>query len=275
MAHLDKERLLIPEQLAQLSPTNVLLVDVGDPQRYAQAHIPDAVHVSPRELMTGTPPAPGRLPDTRQLSELFSRLGLTPDTLVVAYDDEGGGWAGRFIWTLEVIGHSHWAYLDGGLHAWQASGQPLSNKPVEPVRREQTVTLHDTVIASAEDILAHLQADDDSMLIWDARSPEEYRGEKVVAQRGGHIPGAINVDWLELMDRQRDLRLREDLAEYLAARGITADKSIVTHCQTHHRSGLTWLAARLLGLPRPKAYPGSWSEWASREDTPVQQGDTP
>lgn len=275
MAALESDRLLTPEDLAELPRDKLLLVDVGDPNRYAQGHIPGAVSVAPQDLIDGTPPAPGRLPDETRLNALFSHLGLTPDSFVVAYDDEGGGWAGRFLWTLELIGHRNWAYLDGGLHAWHASGQALSTEPQPPQPQPQQVQIDRTLLAEADDILALLEQPDPDTLIWDARSPEEYRGEKVVAQRGGHIPGAINVDWLELMDRERQLRLREDLVDYLAARGITTDKRIITHCQTHHRSGLTWLVARLLDMPTPRAYAASWGEWGNRPDTPIRQGDAP
>ncbi len=108
-------------------------------------------------------------------------------------------------------------------------------------------------------------------MIWDARSPAEFRGEKLFAARGGHIPGAINFEWTAAMDRARDLRIREDIAEQLEALGIVPEKEVVTHCHTHHRSGLTYLLAKALGYPRVKGYAGSWSEWGNLPDTPVQQ----
>ena len=74
-----------------------------------------------------------------------------------------------------------------------------------------------------------------------------------------------------LQDKLVPARLvRHDLARQLEALGITRDKQIVTHCQTHHRSGFTYLAAKILGYPRVKAYPGSWSEWGNHPDTPVE-----
>ncbi len=275
MTRPDPDRLLTPETLEALPADHVLLVDVGSPERYTEAHIPGAVLVTPAELVDGRPPASGRLPDTARLTQLFSRLGLSPQTKVVAYDDEGGGWAGRLLWTLDVIGHDNWAYLDGGIHAWQASGRPLEQTPNAPTPRQVNISIDHAPIAEAEDILAALAAGDADLVVWDARSAAEYRGERQAAARSGHIPGAINLDWLELMDRDRQLRLREDLAALLEARGITPDRLVVTHCQTHHRSGLTWLAARLLGYPRLKAYHGSWSEWGNRSDTPIQTGAEP
>jgi thiosulfate/3-mercaptopyruvate sulfurtransferase len=112
--------------------------------------------------------------------------------------------------------------------------------------------------------------DDPGSVIWDARSEAEYLGLRSGSRRAGHVPGAVNLDWVELMDPPRQLRLIERLPALLAAHGITPDKQVITHCQSHHRSGLTYLAARLLGYPRVRAYHGSWSEWGNRDDTPVE-----
>ena len=98
---------------------------------------------------------------------------------------------------------------------------------------------------------------------------EEIAGTKIFAARGGHIPGAINLDWLELMDRNNQLRLRTDIRNLIEDRGIRSANSVITHCQTHHRSGLTYLVGKLLGL-NIKAYHGSWSEWGNDPDTPIE-----
>lgn len=265
---------MAPTELAELMPFSAatpLVVQVTSAQVYAAAHVPGAVHVDPRELVDGSPPAPGRLPPVRQLTALLRRIGYQHGREVVALDDEGGGWAGRFAWTLDVIGNSNWRYLDGGLHAWHGAGLPLSAEPTSVAPSAVDIQIDRAPIAEAEDILAAL--DDPELVIWDCRSADEYAGRRVQAARGGHIPGAVNLDWLELMDRRRDLRVVEDLAARLAAHGIEPARDVVTHCQTHHRSGFTYMLARLLGFPRIRAYHGSWSEWGNRMDTPVQTGD--
>lgn len=253
-----------------------LLVHVDSAESFAAGHIEGAIHVAPSELVLGLPPAPGKLPSEEALRALFSRLGLQPETRVIAYDDEGGGWAGRLIWTLEIIGHQRWAYLNGGLQAWRGENRPLSRtehiSAPSPIERSVEIALHEQHRATSGDIMAQLGTDD--FAIWDARSLEEHTGERAVSQRGGRIPGAIWMEWFDVMDRTRHLRLKDldDLQAELIRRGLGPDKDIVTHCQSHHRSGLTYLVARLLNYPRIRAYDGSWSEWGNDAALPVESG---
>lgn len=258
-----------PEALAsQLEREDLLIVDLSSPQNYQGGHIPGAIHLPFQALMAGTPPAPGKLPGAERLTQVFRAIGLKPEHHVVACDDEGGGWAGRFLWTLEVIGHKNYSYLNGGMHAWRGAGLPLSTETVEPTPSEIEVSIDTAPAIEADEIQQRL--DDESLIVWDARSPQEYSGERVAAMKAGHIPGAINCEWTQLMDPQRDLRIRTDAREFLARLGIDDKHQIVTHCQSHHRSGFTWLVGKSLGFDI-RAYPGSWSEWGNLPDTPVEQ----
>lgn len=258
-----------PAELAsRLDAAELILVDLSGAARYTTGHIPGARWLDSKRTQLGQPPAPGLLPNKAQLENLFAELGHRPDATYVVYDDEGGGWAGRFIWLLDVIGHPHYHFLNGGLQAWVADGYGLSQEVPQPCNGTVSLTLDDAPIATRDYLQARLGATD--LAIWDARAPEEYRGEKVSAARGGHIPGAINFEWTAGMDPQRGLRIRTDIADVLQTLGITPDKEVITHCQTHRRSGFTYVVAKALGYPRVKAYAGSWSEWGNLPDTPIE-----
>jgi thiosulfate/3-mercaptopyruvate sulfurtransferase len=168
-----------------------------------------------------------------------------------------------------VIGHGRYHFLNGGLLAWEDEQRALSQ--AQPALGNSPVSLQpsDHPTATREYLLKRLGAAD--LAIWDARSHAEYRGDKVLAAKGGHIPGAIHFEWTAGMDPQRALRIRSDIRQQLDQLGLTADKEIITHCQTHRRSGFTYLLAKALGYPRVKAYAGAWSEWGNDPDTPTEQ----
>jgi len=270
--------LIEPEALqAMLADAQLLVVDLSKAATYAQLHIPGAMHMEYSILNSGTQPAPGLLPPEERLAQIAGLLKLDKMSRIVAYDDEGSGRAARLAWTLHYLGYESVQVLNGGLHAWNNEGHPVDNQPVLP---DITATLplaarNPSVLADDTYILEHL--DDESVALLDARTPEEYAGTKVRAARGGHIPGAVNLNWLDTMDKNRNLRFKSPdiLNDALRTLGIRIEQEVITYCQSHHRSAHAWLMLKSLGFARVRGYAGSWSEWGNHPDTPVTTGTSP
>lgn len=264
--------LLEPEQLEQhLDEPGLLIVDLRNPERYASGHVPGAVPLSYADIVQTRPPAMGLLPGEVQLSAVLSTLGLASDRPVVAYDDEGGGRASRLLWTLEALGHQPLSLLNGGLPAWVAEGRPLvRDVAVATPSRYQGNFAKLSVVADKDYILSRLGQPDLALL--DTRSPAEYQGRDVRAARGGHIPGAVNMNWTLAMDEQRQWRFKGDavLNGMFKDKGVTPDKEVIVYCQTHHRSAHTYLVLKYLGYPRVRGYAGAWSEWGNDPMLPVE-----
>ncbi|MET0090169.1 MAG: sulfurtransferase [Candidatus Thiodiazotropha sp.] len=261
--------LIEPDALrANLDDPRIAVIDLGRDTTYPELHIPGAIHLPYTQITSFRHPVYGLLPAAEQLEPLFSSLGIGPDTHVVAYDDEGGGNASRLLWTLQCMGHDQYSLLNGGLHAWANEGNPCSRTQATREPAVFRANPDDSVVADADYILSRLDAAD--VALWDARSVQEYRGISRFSQYPGHIPGAVNLDWLEVMVRQTNMRLKpeSELLALLTGLGFTPDKEVITYCQTHHRSSLTWFVLRLLGYKACKGYPGSWSDWGNRDDTP-------
>lgn len=271
--------LLEPEALAEQLPFStddkILIIEQARLETYLENHIPGSVWLDFKRLQSCDKPTPGLLPPLEQLSEVFSELGLSSDVHVICSDDEGGGWAGRLIWVLDCLGHSRYSYLNGGLTAWLAAGLPTESGESHPqASRYQAALLNTHCTLTKEQILQRLGQPD--FAVWDARSAAEYSGEKVISQRGGHIPGAVNYEWTLGMDKENGLRIRnlDEFRTLLNGMGLDKSKEIATHCQTHHRSGFTYLVGKILGF-NIKGYAGSWSEWGNDPATPVTTGEQP
>ncbi len=264
--------LVEPAELqTRLDHPDLLLVDLSGADSYHNYHLPGALHLEYSRITGELPDSPGPIPARLPLAQALAETGLSDRHHLVAYDDGDGAQACRLLWTLDLIGHKNYSLLNGGLGGWTAAALPVEQeKRSRPLRRQPFEYVSNAPVAGLLYILQHLG--DASLTIVDARTPEEYRGEDLRARRGGHIPGAINLDHRLLLDSEHNHRLRPpaQLRTIVQQAGIEGGKELICHCQSHRRSALLYIALKSLGFKRLKAYPGSWAEWGNNLDTPIE-----
>ena len=254
------------------------IVDLTRAPVYEQLHIPHAIHLKPKLLVRQEEQASGFLPDQQGLQELIEHLNISPEHHVVAYDDEGGAWAGRLIWNLHCLGFYQTSLLNGGIHAWLGENLPTSSEvdPVEKVENLLKVETQNIQQPRIEYPKLLQQIQQKKLQVWDCRTAEEYTGQRLAARRGGHIPSARHFEWSTALNRQNHLKLHplERTQQRLEQLGFQLDQPVVVYCQSQHSSGLAYVIGRLLGWDI-QAYDGAWSEWGNRLDSPIITGESP
>lgn len=249
---------------------NVRIIDVsGDLEDYTAGHIPGAVYVSVGGEMTNPEDSTrGQILTQEALSALMSRLGVTPETTVVFYDNNNNLQASRAYWVMKYYQHDDVRIFDGGSKKWTADGQALVTDEVVVTPSEYVAQEPDLAIRTTTEYVLE-RIDDENVIMCDARNPEEYAGTDVRAAEGGHIPGALNIDWVYNVDEDGTFKDAQELHDLYTKAGFQPDKQIITYCQTGVRGAHTWFVLReLLGWPDVRNYDGSWEEYGNDPTTP-------
>jgi len=275
-AHPDM--LVTPEWLVRhLDDAGIRVIDVGTlgPPTYAHGHIPGALHWPWKEALWDRARREFVFPP--DFANLLSRSGVTPETTIIFYSDQCQ-FATYALWTCLLRGHTRVKVLNGSRTRWVQAGYPLTVElPVVAPADYPVRAPDESGRISRDGVLAGLGNPDRVLL--DARTPEEYRGERVMpapgfdhgAERKGRIPGAQHLFYRELLNDDDTFKPADQLRQTFEARGATPDRELVIYCRLSHRASLAWFAARyLLGYPRVRSYDGSWTEWGSMVGMPVE-----
>ena len=265
------EKLVSAEWLEE-NINNVKIIDVRKKEDYDLGHIPGAVRLTPNEVFQweDSNGVKGMLPSSDHIAIALSSVGINEDDTVIFYDGNSNLWASRGLWALEVYGHEDSRLLDGSWNYWSENSFPTTSESesVEKSDYKFSGNVNSSLIAGFEEILEAV--DDPSKIVCDTRSPDEYIGKDVRADRGGHIPGSENVNWVNAVDESGRFLSAQNLQTIYESKGIKTDKAVYTLCQTAVRATHTWFVLQeLLGYDNVKVYDGSWIEWGN-SDLPIE-----
>jgi thiosulfate/3-mercaptopyruvate sulfurtransferase len=242
------------------------IVDARPAAKYEKGHIPGASWVDHEEWSK----AFGKSQDPKEWAKRISAAGIRNTDKIVIYDDVMQKDAARIWWILRYFGHKDARLLNGGIQAWSDAGQPLSKEPFRTTVSMYTIETPDAArLATREDVLKLLKGT--SIQIIDARSEKEYCGDdKLKNKKGGAIPGAMNLEWTEALDKKTQrFKSADELTEIFKRAGIDVTRPTVTHCQSGGRAAVMAFTLELMGAKGVANYYRGWSEWGNSEDTPI------
>ena len=239
-------------------------------QEYLNGHIPGAVFFDIEAFSDHTSPLPHMLPRPETFAVAMRELGVNQDKHLIVYDEGNLFSAPRAWWMLRTFGVEKVSILGGGLAGWQRDDLLLEEGAVELPEGEFNAAFNPEAVVKVTDVL--LASHENTAQIIDARPATRFNAEVDEPRPGlrrGHIPGALNVPWTELV-REGELNTTDELDAIFFGRGVSYDKPIIVSCGSGVTAAVVLLALATLDVPNVKLYDGAWSEWGARADLPVE-----
>ena len=262
----------------RLSDPTIAIVEVDeDTEAYVVGHIPGAVSLHWQHELQSSPRRD--FIDGDELAALLGSKGVSSEATIVLYGGNSNWFATYAYWLFAYRGVANTVLLDGGRMKWEVEGRPLTAITTEPVavpfergpERPELRVFRDEVLGARE-----------LLTLVDVRSPAEFSGELLAPEHlpqeqpyvAGHVPGAHNVPWASAVNADGSFKTLEELRALYAASGVSPNGGIVTYCRIGERSSHSWFVLNeLLGYPDVRNYDGSWTEYGSLVDAPVETGD--
>jgi thiosulfate/3-mercaptopyruvate sulfurtransferase len=255
-------------------------VDYDPSANYQLGHIPGAVLFDWRTDINA--PVARDLLSAEALTELFRRAGINSETTLVLYGDFNNWFAAFAFWVFKYYGVADVRLMNGGRKKWIAEDRPLTKDvPHYPAGQFQAHAPNEKLRSYYDGVKAALaEVSAGRLKLVDVRGPKEFSGEVTAppeyptehAQRGGHIPGAVNVPWAQAVRDDGTFKSREELEALYQGKGVVANLPVVTYCRIGERSSHTWFVLKyLLGYPDVRNYDGSWTEWGNQVRSPIEK----
>lgn len=261
-----------------LEDEGIRIVEVDEnPALYAEGHIPGAIGFDWREDLQDQVRRSFLGPD--EFGALMGSRGISNDHTVVLYGDRNNWFAAYTYWYFRYYGHHAVRLMNGPREKWEADGHEMTTEvPSYPATSFEARPGDESIRARRDEVMQALGAPTNLV---DVRSPQEYSGELIAmagyeqegAQRAGHIPGAISVPWAQAVNEDGTFKSADELRQLYTSKGVLEDGTpVIAYCRIGERSAHTWFVLHeLLGEPDVKNYDGSWTEWGSLVDVPIEK----
>jgi len=220
------------------------------------------------------------IPDQKQFEQLAGASGILPESTVVLYGDNNNWFAAFAFWQFKIYGHKDVRLLNGGRKKWELEGRPFTTEAPVIKTAEYHASAADLSLRARRDNIFQILSGKPAHLV-DVRSPDEFTGKVIAppgmsetAQRGGHIPGAVNIPWAKAANEDGTFKSYDELKTLYESKGVRPDQEAVAYCRIGERSSHTWFVLKyLLGFEKVRNYDGSWTEWGNLIEAPIERGE--
>ena len=256
---------------------HVVVVEVDvDTKAYEEGHVPGALGWNWQTQLCDT--VRRDIISKTGLENLLGKSGIDNDTILILYGDNNNWFAAWALWQLKIYGHRDVRIMNGGRKKWLAENRVIT----KDVRTPEAVTYkagqpNESLRSYLSQVQQAMLAPDFAMV--DVRSADEFTGKILsppglpeTCQRGGHIPGAVNIPWAQACREDGTFKSKEELEELYMSKGVVPEKNVIAYCRIGERSSHSWFVLKyLLGYPNVSNYDGSWTEWGNLVGAAVEK----
>ncbi|HHW38585.1 MAG TPA: sulfurtransferase [Bacillales bacterium] len=263
-----------------LDNPSVRIVDcrfvLGSPAKgldcYVKEHISGALYFDlEKDLSSKVMEHGGRhpMPELDRIIDKLSTAGIDADTIVVAYDDQGGTMAARFWWLLKYLGHEKVYVLDSSFSKWLSKGYPVNDEIPSSPRKEFQASIQYDLLSNVEEVKQNIETKKAHLI--DSRAKDRFAGEnETIDKKAGHIPGAVNYFWKDVIDEQNEWKSLAELKEQF--KKLNSGDQIIVYCGSGVSACPNIMVLNELGFNNVKLYMGSWSDWITYDENPIAVG---